>query len=106
MMTTPARLSRRSFIGSTLGASAGAALAGPLAIVSRAAGRVAASERITMALIGCGGMGNANLRGFLSMDDVQVLAVCDPDASRRASTREAVQQRYAEATRDGTYRVF
>jgi len=41
------------------------------------AGNTPPSERITMASIGCGGMGTNNLRAFLAQPDVQVLAVCD-----------------------------
>ena len=49
-------------------------------------------------------MGNANLNGFLGHDDVQVVAVCDPDARRRAASKQRVEQRYAAATRSGTFR--
>lgn len=36
------------------------------------------SERITLAIIGCGVMGEGNMHGFLSDPRVQVVAVCDP----------------------------
>ena len=52
--------------------------------------RAAPSNRITTALIGCGSMGNANLNGFLEMEDVQVLAVCDPDRDRRVASKKIV----------------
>ena len=40
--------------------------------------RPAASDRINLAVIGCGGMGGANLNQFLQDPRVQVTLVCDP----------------------------
>ncbi len=40
--------------------------------------RPAASERVTLAVIGCGTMGLCNMWGFLRDPRVQVVAVCDP----------------------------
>lgn len=45
-------------------------------------GRVQPSEKLTVALIGCGGMGRADLRDFLRVPEVQVAAVCDVDKRR------------------------
>jgi predicted dehydrogenase len=97
--------SRRSF----LHAAGVTALAGPYVLTdwARAAdsgGRPTPSNRVTMALIGCGGMGNANLNGFLNKPEVQVVAVCDPDRSRRESSRAAVDEFYGEHSRSGRYR--
>ena len=64
------RTSRREFIRQT--AATGLALsAGPSA--RRVLG---ASDRVVAGLIGCGGMGKANLRDFLRAG-VDVAAVCD-----------------------------
>ncbi len=65
--------------------------------------RPSPGNRITMALIGCGGMGNSNLYAFLRKPDVQVLAVCDPDRERLESTRAAVNEYYAENSTSGSY---
>ncbi|MCK4874099.1 MAG: Gfo/Idh/MocA family oxidoreductase [Phycisphaerales bacterium] len=98
------RLTRRTFIR-----HAGvAAIASPQIIPSLALGaagmyRPAPSNRITMGLIGCGGMGQGNLRSFLRQGDVQVLAVCDPDTQRRESAKRAVDEYYADQTTAGTY---
>jgi predicted dehydrogenase len=92
-------LTRRQFVR-----RAAAALAAPCVIPSWAgAARAAPSERITMGLIGCGGMGRANLHGFLQMPDVQVLAVCDPDLVQRVAARDQVESHYAEKSPNGTY---
>ena len=90
---------RRRFIK-----QAGAAFAAPLVLPSLArAGRPAPSERITMGLIGCGGMGRGDLNGFLGMDDVQVVAVCDPDVVQRNAAKADVEKRYAAEMKDGSY---
>jgi predicted dehydrogenase len=89
---------RRQFVKSTV-----AACAAPTIISGLAAGQIAANDRITIALIGCGGMGNSNLRHFLRLPDTHCVAVCDVDAQRAASTRDAVNEYYAGQTRSGSY---
>ena len=61
------------------------------------------NEKLNVASIGCGGMGNSNLYGFLRKRDTHVLAVCDVDSARRVSTRQAVEEYYASGSRAGTY---
>ena len=36
------------------------------------------SEKVNVAIVGCGGQGRTNLRELLKLDDVQVMAVADP----------------------------
>jgi len=70
-------VSRRKFLSTTAGA-----LAIPYFVPSTALGKggaVAPSERITLGLIGAGGMGRGNMRGFLRNPDAQAIAVCDVD---------------------------
>lgn len=59
-------------------------------------GAFAPSERIAMGFIGTGGQGMGNLKTFLHKDGVQVLAVCDVDASRREEARKVVEEHYAK----------
>ncbi len=68
-------MKRRSFLGT-----------GSVAAVSLP-GRVAASERIGVALIGCGGMGRMNLTDFLRHPEVEAVAVCDVDPQRVEQAR-------------------
>ncbi len=70
---------RRSFLRGAIAAAIGAASV-PYVVPSSAlggAGAVPPSERLTLGSIGVGGMGTNNMRAFLSLSDVQVVAVCD-----------------------------
>ncbi|UCD75973.1 MAG: Gfo/Idh/MocA family oxidoreductase [Phycisphaerales bacterium] len=101
MVERAGSFSRRKFL------QAASLLAAPCLIPSTAWGRgrsAAPGRRITIALIGCGGMGRANLNGFLNKPQVQVLAVCDPDRSRRESARGEVEKHYAQRAASGSYR--
>lgn len=69
---------RREVIASTTTAAVAAAAA-PMIVPSSVFGRNAPSNRITMGCIGVRGRGGANMRYFMGMDDVQVVAVCDVD---------------------------
>ena len=61
------------------------------------------SKRINVALIGRGCMGSGHLSVLLGRKDTQVLAVCDPDRTRREEGRELADEAYATARASGTY---
>jgi predicted dehydrogenase len=90
--------SRRSFLQSSLTGAVGAGLA---ATAGRAAASTAqsqdrvggANQRIRVGLIGCGGMGNADLRDFLRLG-AQCVALADPDDRQTAGTREAINRQF------------
>jgi len=97
-------LTRRQFVS-----RAGATVAAPFVLPSLATAasglqRPPASERITMGLIGCGGMGRGDMGEFLGMPDVQVLAVADPDVVQRNAAQKDVEQRYAAESVSGAYK--
>ncbi|MHC4740244.1 MAG: Gfo/Idh/MocA family protein, partial [Planctomycetota bacterium] len=72
-------MERRKFI-KVAGRTVVGAIGFPYIVSSSALGKggsVAASERISMGCIGCGGMGMGNMRGFLNKDQTQIVAVCD-----------------------------
>src|SRR6266496_2775732 len=71
--TSRRRGSRRRFL-KTAAAVAAAPLFVPAALLGRDE-RTAPSERITMALIGCGGQGVGDMHGFMGFPDVQFVAV-------------------------------
>jgi predicted dehydrogenase len=79
------RLNRRHFLGASAAAAAG--LAVPLARADEGK-KVAANDKVTVALVGCGGMGRADLHDFMRLPDFEIVAVCDPD---EAHTKDALE---------------
>lgn len=83
------KVTRRGFMGGALG----------LPWIVRASaigadGGVAASERITVGLIGKGVMGNGHLRRLVGDKEVRVLGVCDVDRVRRQQALQVVKDHY------------
>ncbi len=78
--TTPANgVARREFLRSVAtGAAAGMAFSIVPRHVLGGKGFVAPSEKINVAMIGCGGRARGNLQGVMQHDDAQVIAVADP----------------------------
>jgi predicted dehydrogenase len=66
--------------------------------------KVAANERLTLGFIGVGTMNRGHLGYFLGQKDVQVVAVCDVDTSRREAAKKTVEDRYAELRKSGQYK--
>jgi predicted dehydrogenase len=88
-------MTRRSFLAAT-----GAAMALPGILPSSAFGRAdrpAPSGRITMGVIGCGGMGNGNTDDFLDKANCQVVAACDVDQNHLDAMVKKVNDRYKNA---------
>ncbi len=103
------RLSRRDFLQTT------AAAAAPLVVPSSVFGADAPSNRIHVALIGCGNQSRVDLPSVLRFDDVQVVAVCDVNRGShgyarsehflgREPVRDTVNEYYAKKTGAGSYR--
>ena len=68
-------MDRRAFLGTSAAFAAGLALA-------EEKKQVSASEKVTVALIGCGGMGRANLHDFMRLPDFEIAALCDVDPNQ------------------------
>jgi len=68
---------RRQFITTSGAALAGAALS-PF-LYNRSKANVAANDKIGIALIGCNGMGQYNLKDHLKVPEVECIAMCDVD---------------------------
>jgi len=94
-MTTPITPSRRSFLATTT-AAAGAALAAPWIVPSSALGlgAVAPSDRITLGVIGIGPRATYDLKGMLAQADLQCVAICDVQQSRRDAGKKLVDTHY------------
>ncbi len=85
------KLTRRGFMGKVGSAAVGVPL---FAKNLFAQGRVSANDRITLGLIGCGGMGVANLRAVLGFSDIQAVATCDVYEPHRQRAKERIDDRY------------
>ncbi|MEW5976090.1 MAG: Gfo/Idh/MocA family oxidoreductase [Acidobacteriota bacterium] len=98
--------SRRKFIKEAIGAGAGTAfLGGTSTLAASSAARVlGANDRIRVGLIGCGGMGRADLRDFLATKSVECVALCDVDDEQSAKIQQQVMdpagQKASLVTRD------
>jgi predicted dehydrogenase len=78
-MSTP---NRREFL--THAGAATLALAAP-------AQAAQANDRITVGVIGCGGMGTSHAKTLAGRKDVTIAYVCDPDSKRAADAAKAVE---------------
>src|ERR1043166_6103785 len=76
---------RREFIQHT------AVLAGAVAIAPSLQG-AGANDKITLGIIGPGGMGMNHLRAFSGYKDIELAYVCDPDEKRRQAAAGEVQK--------------
>ncbi|MCA9266342.1 MAG: Gfo/Idh/MocA family oxidoreductase, partial [Planctomycetales bacterium] len=94
-MAKQTRTGRRQFLGHA--AATAAAFSAPWIISSRALGgqtSVAASERITLGVIGIGPRCRYVLNGMLTHADVQCVAIADVQASRRDEGKRQVDEHY------------
>jgi predicted dehydrogenase len=101
-MSKKSGITRRTFLQ---GAAAAAAV--PVIVPRSALGddkKAAASERLTLGFIGVGRMNRGHLGHFLGTGDVQVLAVCDVDTTRREHAQNMVEERYAEDRKAGRFK--
>lgn len=89
------RMPRRAFLKSTMAVAGAAAL--PSIVPARALGKedaVAPSERIVLGAIGIGPRGRHVLGCMLAERDVQFVAICDVQASRRDAVKAMAAARY------------
>ena len=92
MRRKPSNPNRREFLARSV-----AAVAAPYVITSSALGaddRPPASERITMAMIGCGGRGGMVHRAFLNDARTPCVGVCEVDTQRLARAKKRVDEHH------------
>lgn len=84
------RYTRRSFLQTAAAASL------PLILPSRIwAAATKPNDKISVGFIGIGVRGHYLLRSFLAREELQVVAVCDVDTTRRELARTEVEEHYA-----------
>ena len=97
-------VTRRRFLEAS-----GAAFGVPLLIASRvlgADGGTPPSEKITLGFIGVGKQSYYHLSAMSGRADVQVLAICDVQETKREAARQLIQQRYGAQYPLGVYKDF
>lgn len=82
------RVTRRTFVGVS------AAAVAPLVLTRRGLARAAANDRANVAIIGTGKRAFEMLGTFLDSPDLQVVAVCDVDKTRREHAKAIVDKKY------------
>jgi hypothetical protein len=105
---------RREFLqdSAAVGAAAGLSVLRPGRLTAQSAVSAArvpgSNDRIRIGLIGCGGMGKADLRDFLENPAVRCVALCDVDDSQSGAARTWVTKKDGQnpdlITRD--FRLF
>jgi len=63
------------------------------------------SDRVTIAVIGCGGMGNGHISNFLKLPAARITAVCDVDDDHLNKAKQRVDAAYKD-TGCAAYRAF
>ena len=84
---------RRDFLKGTMTAASSTFVL-PSLVPASVFGARAPSNRIVMGAIGVGSQGTGDMRGFLSKEEVQMVAVCDVDKGHRDGAKQIVDERY------------
>ncbi len=69
-------------------------------------GRVAPSDRLRVAHIGVGGMGNAHMRWFAGLPDVEIVALCDVDQTHLQKSLRTTREELQPGVTVDTYKDF
>lgn len=100
-MPSPADQTNRRHVLKNMAATGLAAAAFPTIVPARALGRQAnvpaASERITLGVVGIGPRCTYDLKGMLPLTDVQCVAISDVQKSRREAGKALVDKHYGNA---------
>ena len=73
--------SRRGFLAASAAALGAATVGQPLVLLGAKAASTAASDKLNLAVVGCGGQGRGDMRGLLSCG-ANLVALCDPDPAQ------------------------
>lgn len=93
------RIQRRQFL------KQGAVGALGMTVLPSMWGKAAPSDRIRIAHIGLGGMGNNHLRWFAALPEAEIVALCDVDSDHLDSTLQALKKLHPD-TKAKTYGDF
>lgn len=96
------KVTRREFLKDI--AAVGFIIGFPTIIPSTVLSQTPPNSRINMALIGMGLMMGSHQGHMLSRNDVQVVAVCDVDRSKRERAKASIEKAYANRMGQGSYK--
>ena len=101
MSTSNTSVTRKGFLAGTAGVIAGFPTVVHASVLGRG-GYTAPSNRVTVGMIGTGKMANDyHLPTLIGFPDVQILAVCDVDTTRRLAAQNRVLSNYDKQGRSG-----
>ena len=95
-------ITRRRFLKGSVVATTGFLV--PTIVPASVFGANAPSERITIGFVGVGRMGMGDLRELMGFKQVQIVAVCDVDASRTTNAQKTVETHYAKRGSGSDYK--
>ncbi len=94
-MIATKNFSRRQFLKT----ATVAAITAPLILPSSVwAAETSANDRLTLGFIGMGRQSQSLVKGFRHQRDVQIVAVCDVDTTRRENAKKTIEEFYATRT--------
>jgi predicted dehydrogenase len=82
--------------GMAVAAGAVAPIAGALEHPMLRGKPASANDKIVVGLIGCAGMGSANIQSLMRFDDVEIAALCDVDSNRIPGDYKRIQDKYGK----------
>lgn len=91
-MKTRNDITRRTFLKNTSGALA-VAMAGPTIIPASVFG---ANDRVRAAVLGVNGRGRSHINGFMEQENVEVVALCDPDLNILQERAKDFQEKFGK----------
>jgi predicted dehydrogenase len=93
--TDPGTLSRRELLSKATAAAGATFAAGVIPVHAETISkprRTLKNDNVVIGLIGCGGMGAANMRTLMQKQNVEVVALCDVDESRMTGDIKYVEE--------------
>jgi hypothetical protein len=97
-MMSSSAVTRRGFLG-----AAAAPMIVPASVLGRG-GATPPSGRVTVGIIGSGGRAVFETKQYPSFDNVEIVAVCDAQESRRINAKQTLEKIYAEQRPDSPRR--
>ncbi len=97
-------ITRRHFVQGAAATALSLPLIKPASALAADKKETPPSERITLGFIGVGTQNRGHLGHFLGQGDVQIVAVCDVDTTRREDAQKTVEKRYADRQKSGQYK--